>query len=73
MLDLESSKHGHKFVELSEFSLELWEMWTGMSGTREFVFVVIFSKHAVFLFLGFWVVLKTTYENHLVLEIFKPR
>lgn len=59
MLNFVSSKQGHKFLELSEFDLELWEMWTGVFGTREFVFIVIVSKLAVFLFLGFWVALKT--------------
>jgi len=28
VLNLVSTEHGHKFVEWSEFVLELWEMWT---------------------------------------------
>lgn len=53
MLNLVSRKHGHKFVELCELALELWEMQTSVSGTREFVFIVIVSKLVVVWFIGF--------------------
>lgn len=53
MLNMVSSKHGHKSVELSEFALELWEMWTGVFGIGEFVVIVCkFAVVFVFRFLG---------------------
>ena len=64
--NLVSTKHGHKFVELSEFFLELWETWTwvlkeGLHAVviqKEPVLIVNVFKLAVCLFLDFWIALK---------------